>query len=62
MLQVKTRIDYQLGTGTSCREIFKLESWSPGVGSFPIETINLLSLKRRRDSDFKNFVIMKRER
>ena len=34
-----------------------------GAAFFPITTINLLSLKRIRDSDFKNnFVIMKRER
>ena len=42
---------------------FKLDSWSPGVGFFPIATINSLSLKRIRDSEFKNnFGIMKRER
>ena len=45
------------------RKIFKLDSWSPGAGFFPIGTIIKLSLKRRRDSDFKNnFVNMKRER
>ena len=38
---------------------FKMDSWSSGAGFFPI---NKLSLKRRRDADFKNnFVIMKRE-
>ena len=37
------------------RKIFKLESWSPGAGVFPIKTINWLSLKRRRDSDFETF-------
>ena len=38
-------------------------SWSLGAGLFPIATINVLSLKRIRDSDFKNnFVIMKKER
>ena len=40
-----------------------MDSWSPEAGFFPIGTINKLSLKRRRDSDFKvNFVIMKNER
>ena len=35
----------------------------PGVGFFPIATTNLLDLKRIRDSDFKdNLVIMKRGR
>ena len=44
-------------------KVFKLDSWSPGADFFPIGTINLLSLKRIRDSDFKNnFVIIKRER
>ena len=44
-------------------KFFKLDSWSPGVGFFPIGTINLLCLKMRRDSDFKNnCVIMKGER
>ena len=32
---------------------FKLDSWSPGAGFFPIGIINWLRLKRRRDSDFK---------
>ena len=45
--------------GTTC----KLNLWSLGAGFFHIATINLLSLKRIKDSDFKNnFVIMKRER
>ena len=36
------------------------DSWSPGVDYFSIATINLLILKRIRDSYFKNnFVIMK---
>ena len=44
-------------------KFFKLASWSPGAGLFPIATINVLSLKRIRDSDFKNnFVMMKKER
>ena len=48
----------KFGTGTSCKETFrkknfKLDSWSPGEAFFPIGTINWLSLKRRRDSDFK---------
>ena len=44
-------------------KIFKLDSWSPGEDFFPIVIINLLSLKRIRDSDFKNnFGIMKRKR
>ena len=41
--------------------IFKLDSWSPWAGFFPLATINLFSLKRLRNSDIKiNFVIMKR--
>jgi hypothetical protein len=45
------------------RKIFKQDLWSPGAGFFPTGTINLLSLKRRIDSDFKNnFVIMKRDK
>ena len=44
--------------GITCR----LDQWSPGAGFIPIATINLLSLKRIRDLDFKkDFVIMKRE-
>ena len=44
-------------------KFFKLDSWSPGAGFFLISTINLLSVKRRRDSDFKmNFVIIKKKR
>ena len=39
-----------------------MESWLLGAGFFPIAIINLLSLKRRRDSDFKNnLIIMKRQ-
>ena len=59
--------DYE-GTGpgvASCKgQLAKKKlTWSPGDGFFPIKTINLLSLKRRIDSDIKNnFVIMKRER
>ena len=51
--------------GASCKgQLAKKNStWSPGVGFFPIKTIDQLSVKRRIDSDFKNnFVIMKRER
>ena len=44
-------------------KFFKLDSWSPGAGFFPIATIHLLCLKRIRDSDLKNnFVSIKRER
>ena len=44
-------------------KFYKSDSWSPGVGFFPIAAIILLSFKRIRESDFKNnFVIMKRER
>ena len=41
-------------TGTSCKEIFKLDSLSPGTGFFPIKPSTNLCLKRRRDSDFKS--------
>ena len=41
----------------------KFSNWSAGLGFLPIATINILSLKSIRDSDFKdNFIIMKRER
>ena len=56
------------GTGISRKGqlaifFFKLDSWSTGAGFFPIATTNFLSLQRRRDSDFKNnVIIMKRER
>ena len=44
-------------------KFFKLDAWSPGTGFFSIATTNLLNLKRRRDSDFKNnFALIKRER
>ena len=43
-------------------KILKMDSYLPGASLFSIATINLLSLKRIRASDFKNnFVIVKRE-
>ena len=54
--------EYDLARENLQIKFFKLNSWSPGASFFPIVTINLLSLKRIRDSDFKNnFVIIKRE-
>ena len=59
----KNAVQGYLAKLSFARKIFKLDSWSPGAGVFPIGTINYLRLKRRRYSDFKNnFVIMKRER
>ena len=49
-----------IGTGTSCKVNFQTGFVVAGSGFFPIGTINILSLKSRKDSDFKNnFVIMK---
>ena len=43
------------------RKIFKLDSWSPGVGFSSIGTINL-SLERRRDYVFKTIWLLWKER
>ena len=49
--------------GTTCKLNFSKWIRGHGPSIFPIETINILSLRRKRDSDFNLFfVIMKKEK